>query len=336
MTDIFEIKRINEIKEYGVVSVQDIEEGDIIMEEIPLVSSQYLYNADFFPACGNCLKSIELPSQMLSRLSGQLIDAFQNEEVEDKVFCKCGNVFYCSLECQSSDFTHEFLCASKIPSNKYSTYMTAVELWKSFHFPPETCSITLLFKLFIMIAADDKALSDFKDDYFNEKMQKSHHFLKKQFSGNLNALYSLFCDFFDKADFVSKERFNSLFCAMCLNGQGIGTSALESYLQTEDGEEYLDLLDELEDNLDETSGIFTHAEGTGLYKKHSKLNHSCDPNAVIYFPYNNHKLQVVALRDIKQGEEITISYICEEDDNERRKQLEEYYLFSCCCLKCSQ
>jgi hypothetical protein len=71
---------------------------------------------------------------------------------------------------------------------------------------------------------------------------------------------------------------------MACNGQGIGTSALEHYqrrlrdqcAETEDEsvELMLEQIDMLEPIIEEHSGEFTHAEGTGIYAMHSKINHS--------------------------------------------------------------
>ncbi|KAK9371158.1 hypothetical protein V1509DRAFT_613777 [Lipomyces kononenkoae] len=65
----------------------------------------------------------------------------------------------------------------------------------------------------------------------------------------------------------------------------------------------------------------------------SLVNHSCDPNAVLVF--NKNVLLLRAVRPIKEGEEIFISYT----DNtmpmpERKKQLRTLYFFDCHCAAC--
>jgi len=150
---------------------------------------------------------------------------------------------------------------------------------------------------------------------------------------------------------------------MALNAQGIGTSALESYqrhlrsLGSEEAEAVLDQIDALDEQIEEVSGPFVLAEGSGLYVLHSKLNHSCEPNAEIRFPYNDFRLQVVALRDISPGEEVVIDYLqgegdCCDDEEDieddgpcsseahhnhgywRKETLKRYYLFECSCPRC--
>ena len=85
---------------------------------------------------------------------------------------------------------------------------------------------------------------------------------------------------------------------------------------------------------------FLDNEGSGLYRLQSLLNHSCEPNAKVEFPFNNHDLVVNALRKIEPGEQILISYLDECDLNRsrhsRRKALSENYVFLCCCTKCAK
>lgn len=57
--------------------------------------------------------------------------------------------------------------------------------------------------------------------------------------------------------------------------------------------------------------MFLNNEGSGLYNLQRCVNHSCEPNAKISFPFGNSTLQLVATRDILPGEEICISYLDE-------------------------
>ena len=77
-------------------------------------------------------------------------------------------------------------------------------------------------------------------------------------------------------------------------------------------------------------------EGEGLYKYLNTLNHSCDPNCCLVNIDTTNQLALFALKDIQQGDELTISYI----DNtlrkdERHKLLKEHYGFDCCCTCCT-
>jgi len=67
----------------------------------------------------------------------------------------------------------------------------------------------------------------------------------------------------------------------------------------------------------------------------SFINHSCAPNSdsIFYFPGGSITIQ--ALRDIPEGEEITITY-CDLSLNkkDRQKYLKHNYFFDCQCLRC--
>jgi SET domain-containing protein len=98
------------------------------------------------------------------------------------------------------------------------------------------------------------------------------------------------------------------------------------------------MIDKLYTTMDKEVGAFLNNEGSGLYQIQSACNHSCDPSAEITYPRSDFTMVMQALRDIKKGEEITISYIdeCvrERSRHSRIKFLRELYLFTCECPKC--
>ena len=100
-----------------------------------------------------------------------------------------------------------------------------------------------------------------------------------------------------------------------------------------------DLIDAVYDAIERHAGQFMNNEGSGLYTKQSTINHSCEPNSVVEFPFNNHELVVNATKNISAGEEILISYLVECDLSRSRhsrcKELAENYLFNCDCVKCA-
>ncbi|EOD41938.1 hypothetical protein EMIHUDRAFT_194541 [Emiliania huxleyi CCMP1516] len=64
--------------------------------------------------------------------------------------------------------------------------------------------------------------------------------------------------------------------------------------------------------------------GAGCYPPAALLNHSCAPNAVLY--YEGSRLEVRTCRDVDAGEELCHS---------RAAQLRERYGFECACVRCS-
>ncbi|CAF0703826.1 unnamed protein product [Brachionus calyciflorus] len=72
--------------------------------------------------------------------------------------------------------------------------------------------------------------------------------------------------------------------------------------------------------------------GIGLYL--NKLNHSCEPNSVVFF--DGPKLIIQPNRELRFGELPEIS-LCDVDmsDTERKKFLKQFYYFDCNCSRCS-
>lgn len=77
--------------------------------------------------------------------------------------------------------------------------------------------------------------------------------------------------------------------------------------------------------------------GTAPLAIHNCMNHSCEPNVASMSCFTDHRVKVVALKDIQKGDELCISYI---DENlplkERQTLLEQKYLFRCSCTKCTR
>jgi SET and MYND domain-containing protein len=85
-------------------------------------------------------------------------------------------------------------------------------------------------------------------------------------------------------------------------------------------------------------GYFTDAGeqiGSGVIPAISFLNHSCEPNADAMYYQIGGEISVEALRPIRKGEEVNISY-CETKQAKAKRQayLKFHYFFTCACLKC--
>ncbi|KAL6045829.1 SET and MYND domain-containing protein 5 [Balamuthia mandrillaris] len=93
-------------------------------------------------------------------------------------------------------------------------------------------------------------------------------------------------------------------------------------------------------------------EITGLFVKTAMFNHSCEPNAQYLFCKSfgrkeekegkyQHRLKMKAVKDIKKGEEVHISYVGSADlktleRNTRREYLSSSYFFDCECSRCQR
>lgn len=224
------------------------------------------------------------------------------------------------------------------------------------HYPPETSTVLLVLRIFAMIKTQPELLTtfgEFCDRSVNEDLSFCHKILGDKFTGQISELQQAFAQLFAEDEILHKyltlEGLTQIFAMIGTNSQGIGTSAFAGWVKNVSDLEGLNdkqrseldaLIDTLYTTLEETVGQFLNNEGSGLYLQQSKINHSCNPNAEIRFPYSSNVLQVVALRDIAANEEICISYLDEcqlnRSRHSRQKYLQENYLFLCECEKCHE
>lgn len=79
-------------------------------------------------------------------------------------------------------------------------------------------------------------------------------------------------------------------------------------------------------------------EGGRLYELHSRINHSCNPNAVIQTLPEKEGQCIRAASPIQSGDEITISYLglfLYSDTSTRRQVLQKNKHFCCACPRCT-
>ncbi|CAO2658309.1 Nn.00g060320.m01.CDS01 [Neocucurbitaria sp. VM-36] len=75
---------------------------------------------------------------------------------------------------------------------------------------------------------------------------------------------------------------------------------------------------------------------SGLFPEIAMINHDCRPNAAYFWDTRTMTHYVHAVRDIMPGEEITITYIDNEQKRAKRmKKLERNWGFKCSCSSCT-
>ncbi|KAG4077334.1 hypothetical protein HA402_009735 [Bradysia odoriphaga] len=350
-------------------ALSNINSGDVIFREKPLVSSQFSWNKTYkYLCCDNCLRPLETAEMNLRRLAGdQTINlpfpecCTTAKRIQEVVACPHCQVQYCCDDCrvEAAQKYHFALCQKDKAANIEQPLNALIDSWKKIHYPPETTTIELIVKILGMyIQADDKNqlmnhLKDFQSKVVNEDLMIAHKMLGPNFENQLSELYPIYCRAFgdngDLKEFLTPQAFKTFFAIIGTNGQGIGTSPFANWvknvsdLKLSDDERIAveSLIDDLYQKLDEVTGLqFLNNEGSALYVTQSKINHSCVPNSVITFPSSDHTLALMALTDIKAGDEITISYLdeCSVDRSRhsRQKELTENYLFVCRCAKCEE
>lgn len=340
-------------------------EGEVLLIESPLTSVQFAWNrACRYAACDLCLRPLETAEENVRRLAAkpdlrlpwpQCCPTRSQEHVK----CPTCQVRYCTEACRAQAWAlhHQVLCT--ISRDPLQPLEKLTEAWKKLHYPPETMSILLATRLLARLAqAENKgpllaSLSHLSLGLGAQEQEDTvANLFGPEWRDRLALLRQLMLDVFRGYPCVSQwttpEGFQLLVALLAKRGQSIGTSALSVWVKNLSELELppseraaLDsAVEELYDDIEKESGMFLNNEGCGLYPLQSLCTHSCRPNAEATFPHNDHTLSLVALRDIRPGEEITVSYIDEcslsRSRHSRIKILRENHLFTCACPRCEE
>ncbi|KAJ8723213.1 hypothetical protein PYW08_003125 [Mythimna loreyi] len=358
----FEIRTSNSKKGKGLFATKKYDQGDVILEEDPLVSCQFAWNAAYrYLACDYCMRPLETPEQNVRRLSCKPDIVLPHSDIfeiniDSITNCDQCGVLYCSEACRQNAYVkyHRILCHDS--SDAQHPIVVLLETWKQMHYPPETTSIMLLVRIlaYIQQSSEPSAavarVKQFCHRTENEDAELVHKLLGEQFTHQMNTLREMTSHVVNGdhvQEFLTPEGFCTLMALVGTNGQGIGTSPLAMWVNSvlevtmsDDEKQQLDLfIDKLYQYVEEESGSFLNTEGSGLFQLQSSCNHSCAPNAESTFPYGNHRVQLKALKPIMPGDEICISYLddctLQRSRHSRQKELAQNYLFVCWCERCT-
>ncbi|KAI5740179.1 hypothetical protein M8J76_001256 [Diaphorina citri] len=357
MSANYGVQFISELKGRGLFAKKAYKKGDLIFEEKPLVCAQFSWNTAYgYLACEYCMRPLETAEENARRLSGGTVPELQFPECSptDKsshVKCQQCQVKYCSESCRSEawDQYHRTICHT----DDTSPFAMLEEAWKHMHYPPESCTIMLLARIFALVEQSEQKEALFNS--FSQFCSRStedcttlEDKLGPEYGGRLEHLRELMALCFPNATvtsaWLSQVGFQWLFNMVAVNGQGVGTSVFSQWVENvtsskQDSKEVDAQIDAIYEKLMNHSGCeFLNNEGSALYKLQSSSNHSCVPNAEIKFPYSNFVLNMVATRDIASGDEICISYmdedLLERGREKRNNYLRSNYYFTCTCDKC--
>lgn len=101
---------INVLQGKGLFAVRSFKYGDTILEEKPIICSQFSWNLDFgYLACDNCLKPLETAEENVRRLTGNsaiILPYPECCETKKDLITECPEcgTKYCSIECQNDAY----------------------------------------------------------------------------------------------------------------------------------------------------------------------------------------------------------------------------------------
>jgi hypothetical protein len=73
----------------------------------------------------------------------------------------------------------------------------------------------------------------------------------------------------------------------------------------------------------------------GVFPNLSRINHSCKPNAKHSWNPVKEQYVVYTIRSVREGEELTVSYLSGGESKRRQETLKEAFGFTCACELCS-
>ncbi|XP_045614818.2 histone-lysine N-trimethyltransferase SMYD5 isoform X1 [Procambarus clarkii] len=223
-----EVRVIGDPVGKGLFATRNFKSGEVIFEERPLVSCQFLWNAAYgYLACDYCMRPLETAEENACRLAqnSQLTLPYPeccDTKKDALVECPYCDASYCSRECRDSAWNqyHDTLCLRSFMPDRSHPLVMLQEAWKwwglqpdtyhcqgsasqkkirsseveQMHYPPETACIMLLARIIATVrqAADKEGATalfmQFCHRTVNEEEEIAHKLLGVEFQDQLEAL----------------------------------------------------------------------------------------------------------------------------------------------------
>eukprot|EP01129_Flabellula_baltica_P008561 TRINITY_DN3413_c0_g1_i1.p1 TRINITY_DN3413_c0_g1~~TRINITY_DN3413_c0_g1_i1.p1 ORF type:complete len:516 (+),score=90.63 TRINITY_DN3413_c0_g1_i1:131-1549(+) len=337
-----EIRYVSEEKGKGMFATRDFKEGDVVLVERPLFGQQWMKNRQVAFCCAHCMRFLgpDIFSQVYFLLGKDLtIDGLPfpdlAPDLPEPIICEGCNIdFYCSTECQEiSSVHHKILCPG--------TSQTALTFMQ--HAQSIADRLILAAQILCLIAVsissgeelgvvesiehivkgswvelisnqvDDVQQRKETKEYLETSLEVSLSFLKQLLTENSG----IDPDSAELSQYFTTGYYDSILGMFEKNNASI---EIHSPLHTYFGRVHSDpqkhtraapILAKVVKLLRETYGEIPSSKGHGLFRIHSCINHSNNPNAKQTTSENitSNEICIEATRHIQKDEEITISYI---------------------------
>lgn len=341
----------------GVFACRNFQVGEEIFREEPIAACQHAANKIGIVACAHCFRYFPAESQSIGIQNACDPERAINDPTGSR--CACGER-YCSSAClEAAKSSHHWaLCvaneADDSPLVNFKlhalnvagsgdTLILAAQLFASIFQKAQGDAerlagmkrelLTFSHGRYSEIARSGEA--DDWTEWLNDTLSTSFTFLQRALIEKDRRFASLVSEF---------ELFDRVLGIFERNNVDVATREVNPLRSMTHAKEEIsrfmtDIWDEEEMGGTFEEGIevgdFPEFHGTGLYPTISRLNHSCDFTARLDF--DGRQGFCVATRDIKEGEQIFISYLgkrtMEIPTAERRAMLEDYG-FVCTCSRC--
>lgn len=365
------VKYISKTLGKGLFSTKNVNKGEVIFFEVPLASQQWTRSKPSAYCCTECLSF--LGPNLLAHLRTLIpckLKELPRQNLAPKLPKPCidpaTKLPYCSDKCMKASKVNHILYQSAASAQ----FRQQSELVCDRFFMAGRIILTIIFDVVIEGKSIENAYRPYANFargpwvklLSNQKLGKpdyndSKQALQMQLEASHTLLREIILEFLvvsnyslDKnselEQFLTIDFYESLLGVFELNNATLEVpSPMHKYFETLASDKKLfnstqPILAPIVTALNTTYNCIPSCAGNGLFTIHSCMNHSCDPNAkqVLHDSITSARICIEAIKDIKQGDQIFISYIRNETPNtdERKKELFLNYGFVCQCERCSK
>ncbi|KAJ3740960.1 hypothetical protein DFH05DRAFT_1507880 [Lentinula detonsa] len=351
-----ETRKVGDISKKALVLTKDVKAGEVIYKEFPIVAA---LDSDLHAAgthCSHCLRSVE-PSMSIKPPESPALETI-----------------YCSVACQSAAkiehhnllFTLERPLPQEIPLDpitpeklderrkaqaQFATYLKTEALG---HAAPLLVARFVarqvnfeMSKLISSTSTKTTTISDQTDftDADGGDYLLADHFERLRYvdvnlpKNGMNLLTEVLNSAMPGLDaLVTDERYATLLGKMAYNAYGVFYNG---------GRDDKPLTNDRPEDIERTRiPLGTSRQiGSAVYTVSSYLAHSCEPSARPSFDAGTSQVHLIATRDLKAGEELTVAYVdVTQHEGEsvvdcrrrRRMELARGWKFACPCERCER
>jgi len=352
-----EVRYINRVRGRGVFALRDFFEKEIVYLERPLLSIRNVdMSKEAIQTCAYTLKSIIPPEDWQAPWDDAVKSYMEKHNISKDTWkycphCKddalCGEKYF-SEQAQNKAWEeyHQILCTKNNPDHPIiSLTLKCRAMEKTNPLFILRIMATMVQRVKDFTAADP---SKERQQVVAEAMEPFSMFISNQEPGPLEeeAVECLRWIVGDNSfdDVVNLHTYRELNGAILRNAQELfPVSDLHVYLNSLAPSRQQEFVDrwpetEIKSPLDFVESKYMTdkcIKGTGMFLIANSTNHSCSPNVASTSSTNNYHVTMIAKKNIKKGEELTISYINEQMSfSDRQEKLKQMYLFECKCEKC--
>ncbi len=323
-----------------LIASRDIAKGELILCEEPLISFSSACVGQH-PAvrdeCAHCWKSLSYRRKKYG--AEGLIYCNKGGRATDSTNGGCGEL-YCSMTCRDTAWStyHCILCCDSGSSSGsgWRDFLEAMNFSQSFSAFPSTMCLTVK----LLSALHSRRMNAGGDTMNNTLFSpwSEVDILCSKLDASCLSVNGGDCNMIEKVRDSTAEKIILIYDLIKTHMPHLVYPQGDSKESVIDIEKLVSAYCTLAHNAMGEGDTANALHRAALFCFASFANHSCDPTATFSFMSGRHRIAFASRKPIKQGEEITISYLSDSERGfeKRRKSLLVSYGFICECSLCCE